>query len=503
LNRIKDSFFHRLQRVALPAAERTALLLENGDTVSYGALYARAGQYAAALRAADVGIGDRVVVQVDKSAENLALYLGTLQCGAVYVPLNTAYTREEVAYFLSDAQPRIFVHGGNAAALGERFAKVLFRTLDASGAGSMAAAADQANASAEIDAAGGTDLAAIVYTSGTTGRSKGAMLSHDNLSSNADSLIEAWGWRDTDVLLHALPFFHVHGLFIALHCALLTATPMIWLPKFVASQTLQRLHAATVLMGVPTFYSRLLGEVSLNHESVAHMRLFISGSAPLTPQTFAEFEERTGHRILERYGMSETIINTTNPLVGERMPGTVGFALPGVQVRISDAHGQVLPHGDVGMIEVRGPNVFSGYWRMPEKTREEIRDDGWFITGDLGLMADDGRVSIVGRGKDLVISGGYNVYPKEIEEVLDALPGIVESAVIGVPHPDFGEAVVAIVVPSGDELTLETVTAGLADRLARFKQPKAVFNLGELPRNTMGKVQKNLLRERFGQTFSR
>jgi len=503
LNRIKDSFFHRLLHAATIAPDRIALYLEDGSSLTYGSLYARAGQYATALLAAGVRQGDRVVVQVEKSPQTLALYLGTLQCGAVYVPLNTAYTREEVAYFLGDAEPKIFVHGGNAIALESRFPQIVFRTLDSAGKGTMADAADQSASSTQIVDAGGADLAAIVYTSGTTGRSKGAMLSHHNLSSNADSLVKAWGWSDTDVLLHALPIFHVHGLFIALHCALLTGTPMIWLPKFVASQTLERLKDATVLMGVPTFYTRLLAESGLTRESVEHVRVFISGSAPLTPQTFAEFEERTGHRILERYGMSETIINTTNPLEGERLPGTVGYALPGVQARVADQNGMERPRGEVGMIEVRGPNVFSGYWRLPEKTREEIRADGWFITGDLGVMAEDGRVSIVGRGKDLVISGGYNVYPIEVEEVLDTLPGIVESAVIGVPHPDFGEAVVAVIVPSEKDLQLEYVLSGLVDRLARFKQPKAIFNVAELPRNTMGKVQKNVLRERYAKTFAR
>ncbi|MBM4205972.1 MAG: AMP-binding protein [Gammaproteobacteria bacterium] len=502
LNQIQYSFFHRLQHAATRAKGRTALHLEDGSSVSYASLYTRAGQYAVALRAAGLSKGDRVVVQVEKSPQTLALYLGTLQCGAIYVPLNTAYTREEVAYFLGDAEPQIFVHGGFAMALESRFPQVAFRTLDAAGKGSMADAADQSVSSTEIGDAHGADLAAIVYTSGTTGRSKGAMLSHHNLSSNADSLIKAWGWRNTDVLLHALPIFHVHGLFIALHCALLTGTPMIWLPKFVAAQTLAALKDATVLMGVPTFYTRLLAEPGLNRRCVKHMRVFISGSAPLTPQTFAEFEQRTGHRILERYGMSETIINTTNPLEGERLPGTVGYPLPGVEARIADQSGVELPRGEVGMIEVRGPNVFSGYWRMPDKTREEIRVDGWFITGDLGVMAADGHVSIVGRGKDLVISGGYNVYPIEIEEVLDTLPGVRESAVIGVPHPDFGEAVVAVVVPSETELQLDFVLSGLANRLARFKQPKAIFNVPELPRNTMGKVQKNVLRERYARTFS-
>ncbi len=501
MNHNKGSFFHRLKHAAALAEAKAALFLENGEKVTYRMLFEAAGRYASVLRRLSVAKGDRVVVQVEKSAANLALYLGTLQCGGVYVPLNTAYTREEVAYFLSDADAAVFVCGDAVLALQSRFPKIRFMTLDRQGNGSIATLAEAADTDSAIEVITKTDLAAIVYTSGTTGRSKGAMLSHANLSSNADALIEAWGWQPDDVLLHALPVFHVHGLFIALHCALLTGTPMIWLPKFVAEQTLDRLKDATVLMGVPTFYTRLLAERELNRASVQHMRLFISGSAPLTPQTFAEFESRTGYRILERYGMSETIINTTNPLHGERVPGTVGFALPGVDVHIADQTGNPLPHGEVGMIEVRGPNVFSGYWRMQEKTRDEIRAAGWFITGDLGTQTADGRVSIVGRGKDLVISGGYNVYPKEIEEVLDTLPGIQESAVIGVPHPDFGEAVVAVLVSSGGEIRLEDLSVHLTERLAKFKEPKAVFCVPELPRNTMGKVQKNLLRDRFVDTF--
>lgn len=501
MNPNKDSFFHRLASAAQSAGDATALILQDGARISYATLFDRAARYAAVLRHLGVVQGERVAVQVEKSTDNLALYLATLQCGAIYVPLNTAYTREEVAYFLGDAKPRVFVGGPASEVLADRFPAVVFRTMDARGDGPLARAADVAKPDYAITSAGSSDLAAIVYTSGTTGRSKGAMLSHGNLGSNASALIEAWGWRADDVLLHALPVFHVHGLFIAMHGVLCTGTPMIWLPKFVAAETLDRLKDATVLMGVPTFYTRLLSEPALDKDRVRHMRLFISGSAPLTPQTFEEFEARTGHRILERYGMSETIINTTNPLEGERVPGTVGYPLPGVDVRIADGAGTEVPRGEVGMIEVRGPNVFSGYWQMPDKTREEIRSDGWFITGDLGTMAEDGRVSIVGRGKDLVISGGYNVYPKEIEEILDDLPGVIESAVIGVPHPDFGEAVVAVVVPKGRAVEIAQLEPLLADRLARFKHPKAVFNLDELPRNTMGKVQKNVLRERYGKTF--
>jgi len=499
---VKDNFFNKLAHEADQAGDRPCLYLEDGTALAYREVYERAARYAGALGGMAVRPGDRVAVQVEKSSENLALYLGCLQAGAVYVPLNTAYTREEIAYFLGDAEPAVFVSTAIDPTLAARFPRVVCHSLDTHGYGSMSDAANSASPRSDVEPRSRSDLAAIVYTSGTTGRSKGAMLSHDNLAMNATALIRAWGWRPDDVLLHALPLFHVHGLFIAMHCALGTGTPMIFLPKFVARQTLAKLADATVLMGVPTFYTRLLDEAELNADSVRHIRVFISGSAPLTPQTFAEFESRTGHRILERYGMSETIINTTNPLIGERVPGTVGFALPGVDVRIADANGTELPRGEVGMIEVRGGNVFSGYWRMSEKTREEIRPDGFFITGDLGTMAADARVSIVGRGKDLVISGGYNVYPKEIEEVLDSVAGIAESAVIGVPHPDFGEAVVAVVVPAGEPVLLESLKGELSERLAKFKQPKALVNVKVLPRNTMGKVQKNLLREQYRDWFA-
>lgn len=489
--------------MATRSAENVCLLLPDGSEISFAALYEQAGRFAGALKTLGVAPGDRVVVQVDKSPANLALYLGTLQSGAVYVPLNSAYTLEEVAYFLGDAEPRVFVGAQRSDDLEARFTDVHFHTLDAAGGGSLASLAADVAPSDDVVARAGSDLAAIVYTSGTTGRSKGAMLSHDNLASNAASLIDAWGWQADDVLLHALPIFHVHGLFIAMHCALTQGTPMIFLPKFEVREVLRWLPRATVLMGVPTFYTRLLAEADFTAQAAAHMRLFISGSAPLTPQTFDAFEARTGQRILERYGMSETIINSTNPLIGERVAGTVGFPLPGVEMRVTGDDGAELSRGEIGMLEVRGPNVFSGYWRMPEKTAEEIREDGYFITGDLGTQDADGRISIVGRGKDLVISGGYNVYPKEVEGVLDALDGIDESAVIGVPHADFGEAVVAVVVPSGEDVSLEALRVALDDRLARFKQPKAVINLKELPRNTMGKVQKNVLRDTYVALFQR
>jgi malonyl-CoA/methylmalonyl-CoA synthetase len=377
-------------------------------------------------------------------------------------------------------------------------------TLGADGTGTLLQAARAVAPLRDIEPCDQDDLAAIVYTSGTTGRSKGAMLSHRNLHSNARVLLAEWGWRDDDVLLHALPIFHVHGLFVAMHCALLSATPMIFMARFDAAAVRAALPRATVMMGVPTFYSRLLDDPGLDREACRGIRLFISGSAPLTEQTFAAFEASTGHRILERYGMSETMMITSNPLLGERVPGTVGFALPEVEVRIAAADGTLLGPDQVGVIEVRGPNVCSGYWRMPDKTAEEFRADGFFITGDLGTMDASGRVAIVGRSKDLVITGGYNVYPKEIERLLDELAGVAESAVIGVPHPDFGEAVVAVLVADpaqSDPPSEAAVRAALEGRLARFKLPKATVYVDALPRNAMSKVQKSALRSRFAHLF--
>ena len=494
-----SNFFAELEAGFKNHADQPALILSGQDDWSYAELLLQINRAAAELAAIGAGAGDRVLVQLPKSSENLALYLACLKLGLVYVPLNTGYTAAELDYFVSDAEPVLYV--------GEQHrSDVVSATLQPRDAERLLVFSNGASTSDDLaiplTAVRATDdLAAILYTSGTTGRSKGAMLSHGNLASNAHALSEEWGWQASDVLLNALPIFHVHGLFIASHCALLNATPMIFLEKFDASEVMARLPDATVMMGVPTFYTRLLGRSELTPDRVAHMRVFICGSAPLTEQTFEEWEQRTGHRILERYGMSETIINTSNPLQGERVAGTVGFALPGQQVRVADEAGVPVPTGEVGMIEVAGPNVFQGYWRMPEKTAEEIRGDGFFITGDLGVQAADGRLSIVGRSKDLVISGGYNVYPKEVEVALDDMAQVAESAVIGVPHPDFGEAVVAVIVPSAGEVTQAQVDAALGHQLARFKQPKRVMNVTELPRNTMGKVQKNLLREQYADLF--
>jgi len=477
-------------------------LAGNGENWTYAQLFKRSQQLAQTLVESGVAAGERVLVQVEKSPEAVALYLACLRVGGVFVPINTAYTDPEVDYFLADAEPVLFVcRLEDEVRVRHRVKACVVKSLSTRGDGSLLENLPDGPGPA-ICQRSGSDLAAILYTSGTTGRSKGAMLSHNNLGISAVTLIDYWGWRSDDVLLHALPIFHVHGLFVALHCALLTATRLIFLPAFDTQTVLEQLPRATVMMGVPTFYTRLLGSADLTRTLCRSMRLFISGSAPLTEQTFAAWEERTGQRILERYGMSETMMNTSNPLLGERVAGTVGYPLPGVQVRVVDDAGTQLAAGEVGVLEVKGPNVFSGYWRMPEKTATEFRADGFFITGDLAAQDENGRVTLVGRAKDLVITGGYNVYPKEIERLLDEMPAVRESAVIGVPHADFGEAVVAVVVPVAQDVTLASVEAALAGQLARFKQPKRVCNVNALPRNAMGKVQKKLLREQFSTLFS-
>ena len=470
------------------AGDALAMICPGGEDWTYARLLGEVERAAAALAIWRVGVGDRILVQTEKTPQAVSLYLACLKCGAVYVPINTAYTKPEVEYFIADCEPVLFVAA-------DRFdADIPVAVLDHRGPGSFwrgSEAAPEPTADRADD-----DLAAIIYTSGTTGRSKGAMLTHANLLSNAQTLCSAWGWRDDDVLLHALPIFHVHGLFVALHCAFLNATPVILLKRFDVSALLAELSRATVLMGVPTYYTRLLDDASFDTRTCANMRLFISGSAPLTEQTFSAFEQRTGFEILERYGMSETLMNTSNPLQGKRVAGTVGFALPGIAVRVTDDEGDELPPGKVGDIELRGPNVFRGYWRQPERTAAEFRDDGFFVTGDVGTMDAEGRLTIVGRTKDLVISGGYNIYPREVEALLDGMPEVVESAVIGVPHPDFGEAVVAVVVAE-DVVDQARVDQFLKRRLARYKHPKEVVCVDELPRNAMGKVQKNVLRETY------
>ncbi len=482
----------------------SCLILPDGRRLSYGELESQSARYGALLVEAGLKPGDRVAAQVEKSAEALFLYLGCLRAGGVFLPLNPAYTRGEVAYFLGDARPGLFVCTPERLEEAQELAWAsrlpLVHDLGSRGEGSLAAAAAQMPARfATVERADG-DLASIVYTSGTTGRSKGAMLTHRNLAANALVLHQYWGFRPGDVLLHMLPTFHVHGLFVATHCALLNGSPMLFEPKFDAPRALRLMQEATVFMGVPTYYVRLLQEQGLTREAVAHMRLFISGSAPLLPETFSEFRERTGHTLLERYGMTEGGMFTSNPLEGERRIGTVGFPLPGTEVRVVDEDDAPLPADEIGHIQVRGDNVFAGYWQMPEKTQEEFTPEGFFRTGDMGRFNSEGYLAIIGRNKDLIISGGLNVYPKEIEEAIDALPGVAESAVIGLPHPDFGEAVTAVVVRGRDGagLTGEDLIAALKRNIAGFKVPKAVHFVDDLPRNAMGKVQKNRLRERFG-----
>ena len=458
--------------------------------------------------------GSRIAVQAEKSVESLLFYLAVLRAGYVYLPLNTAYKSDEIAYFLRDARPAMFVCApkdfvwASKLAFGAETTYVF--TLGDDRQGTLLDRASHFPDTQRPVQRRPDDLAAILYTSGTTGRAKGAMLSHANLSSNALTLKRYWGWRTPaeggDVLIHALPIFHVHGLFVASHGALLAGAKMLWLGRFDAARVVELLPRATVFMGVPTLYVRLLAEPGLTEQACRNMRLFISGSAPLLIDTFQRFRERTGHTILERYGMSETAMLTSNPYDpadGERRGGTVGFPLPGVELRVTGEGGRLLPAGEAGAIEVRGPNVFAGYWQMPEKTKEEFTADGWFRTGDVGVVDERGYVSIVGRSKDLIISGGYNVYPAEIESVLNELPGVAESAVIGVPHGDFGEAVVGIVVPrSGESLDPGALTQVLKARIASFKVPKAIFIDAELPRNAMGKVQKNVLRDRHRALFA-
>ncbi|HEX5806293.1 MAG TPA: malonyl-CoA synthase [Macromonas sp.] len=507
-------------RAAFPKnLDAPAVETDEGLVYSWRDLDRASAMVANLLQSLDVPAASRVAVQVEKSVEALVLYLATLRAGLVFLPLNTAYQKAEIEYFIGDAEPAVVVcTGANFGWVSKIAFKAGTRhvfTLNDDRTGSLLERAahqsdDHVPASQQHD-----DLAAILYTSGTTGRSKGAMLSHGNLLSNALTLKDYWGWRTPeqggDVLIHALPIFHVHGLFVAIHAALLNGSPMLWCGKFDPKTVIRLLPRATVFMGVPTLYVRMLAEPGLTREACAHMRLFISGSAPLLIETFKEWENRTGHTILERYGMSETIMLTSNPYrpdprygqQGERRGGTVGFPLPGVGVRVVDDAEQPVPAGEIGGIQVRGPNVFQGYWRMPEKTKEEFTADGWFRTGDVGRQEADGYVTIVGRSKDLIISGGYNVYPAEVEGYINELPGVAESALVGVPHPDFGEVGVAVVVAKpGAQLQPDGVLATLKSQLANFKVPKRCFVVPDLPRNTMGKVQKNLLRAEYKDLFA-
>jgi len=481
---------------------RTFATLRNGTMVSYAQLERDSAGYATLLMELGVRRGDRVAVQTSKSIDMLMLYLGCLRAGAVFLPLNPAYTAGELDYFMRDAQPALFVcDPAQADAIGE-LAKAAgvarVETLGVNGVGSIAALAAQCGATFATVELDDEDLAAILYTSGTTGRSKGAMLSHGNLASNAFTVKDYWRFTGDDTLLHALPIFHTHGLFVATNVILASGASMIFLSAFDVDDVLDALPLSTAMMGVPTFYIRLLKEARFTRELVSHMRLFISGSAPLSADIHREFSGRTGHAILERYGMTETNMNTSNPYDGERIAGTVGMPLPGVLIRIADPDtGAVLPQGDIGVIEIAGPNVFQGYWKMPEKTAAEFRG-GYFISGDLGLIDAKGYISIVGRAKDLIISGGYNIYPAEVEDALDELSQVRESAVIGVPHPDMGEGIVAVVVPVlADFNDGAALKAALADKLARFKRPRVIVFVDELPKNGMGKVQKTVMRNTY------
>ncbi|MFC7459865.1 malonate--CoA ligase [Hydrogenophaga defluvii] len=503
-------------RAAFPAdLDSTAIETDGGLSYSWRDIDRATAMVANLLGSLDIPPASRIAVQVEKSVEAVVLYLATLRAGHVFLPLNTAYQSAEIDYFVTNAEPAVVVC--SPANFGW-VSKIAFKagtqhvfTLGDDRTGSLLERAAHCSDQHTVVARGPDDLAAILYTSGTTGRSKGAMLSHDNLLSNARVLKTYWGWKPGDVLIHALPIFHVHGLFVALHGALLNGSKMLWMAKFDPKQAIAWMRRATVFMGVPTLYVRMLGEAGLTREATAHMRLFISGSAPLLIETFKAWQERTGHTILERYGMSETAMLTSNPYAAdarfggqtERRGGTVGFPLPGVELRVLGDDGKALPVGEIGGIQVQGPNIFKGYWRMPEKTAEEFTDDGFFKTGDVGKVDERGYVTIVGRSKDLIISGGYNVYPAEIEGYINDMPGVAESALIGVPHPDFGEVGVAVVIPKpGAKVDGDQIVAALKAQLANFKIPKRCFVVAELPRNTMGKVQKNLLREQHKALFA-
>ena len=495
-----------LVRHKMRAPDKTFIRNSDSRDFTFRDIWALAGRMAHALASGGVKTGDRVAVQVDKSPEAITLYLACARLGAIYLPLNTAYTLTEVDYFVGDAEPSAIITMPDRldamTDLGKRHKVGNVFSLGIKGDGTFMEKTRAQPRDFTDAKLGWNDLAAILYTSGTTGRSKGAMLSHANLASNALTLIDAWHFSDRDVLIHALPVYHTHGLFVATNTLLLSGGTMLFRQKFDADDVMRLLPEATTLMGVPTFYTRLLQHEGLTRDTTAHMRLFISGSAPLLADTHRDFSARTGHAILERFGMTETNMNTSNPYQGERIAGTVGLPLDGVDVRITDPDsGKPLATAEIGMIEVRGPNVFKGYWRMPEKTEAEFRPDGFFITGDLGRIDANGYVSIVGRGKDLIITGGFNVYPKEVESEIDSIDGVVESAVIGLPHPDFGEGVTAVVVGSRKDLLEKDIVKTLESRLAKFKLPKRVIFVDDLPRNTMGKVQKNVLRQVYADLY--
>lgn len=505
---ISENLFELIAARA-PHPHKLALETRDATALTYAELFKRSAQAANALVALGVRPGDRVAVQLEKSVDVIVVTLACLRAGAVLLPLNTAYTLAELEYFLGDAEPALILCSPDRLEAVSTLAKQLnLRSVESLGVKRDGTFADAiAAAPAEFGTAplDSDDLAAILYTSGTTGRSKGAMLTHENLASNALTLIDLWRFGPADRLIHALPVFHTHGLFVAVNVALLSGATMIFMPKFDPEAVIAALPEATAMMGVPTFYTRLLDDARVDHDICANMRLFVSGSAPLLAETHAAWLERTGFAILERYGMTETNMITSNPYDGERRPGTVGFALPGVSVRIADLEsGAPVQATEIGVIEVKGPNVFIGYWRMPEKTKQEFRDDGYFVTGDLARVDDDGYIHIVGRAKDLVISGGFNVYPKEVETEIDAIDGVLESAVFGVSHADFGEAVTAaIVVRPGATLSESAILLALSHRLAKFKTPKQIVLVEALPRNAMGKVQKAALRESFKGIYRR
>ncbi len=507
MSEVSANLYAHLRRAFPGDLERCAIETDAGQLYSWRDLDRGTAMLANFLQSLDLPAGSRIAVQVEKSVEALMLYLATLRAGYVFLPLNTAYQSAEIDYFIGNAEPAVVVcsnqNFGWVSTLAFKAGTRHVFTLNEDRTGSLLERAAHASDQHAVAIKKPDDVAVIVYTSGTTGRSKGAMLTHGNMLSNALVLKDYWGWRSPDqggdVMIHALPIFHVHGLFVAIHGALINGSKMIWMDRFDPKAVLRHLPQATLFMGVPTLYVRLLAEPGLTKELAQSVRLFISGSAPLLLDTFAAWQERTGHTILERYGMSETIMLTSNPYRGERRGGTVGFPLPGVKLRVVDGQGTELASGDIGDIQVKGPNVFAGYWRMPEKTAEEFTEDGYFKTGDVGRIDADGYVTIVGRSKDLIISGGYNVYPAELESFINDLPGVAESAVVGVPHADFGEVGVAVVVPSnGVELDSVQILAALKARLANYKVPKQCHVVAELPRNAMGKVQKNLLRAQYG-----
>ena len=503
---MEANLFARIE-TAVADLHSVCISTPDGDKIAYKELFERTGQVANALVSMGLRPGDRLAAQVEKSVAAIVLYLATIRAGGVFLPLNTAYTPHEIEYFLGDAEPTLFVCDPRAEAVLSPVASAagaVVKTLDSTGQGSLEEEASIQDRTFETVPRAADDLAAMLYTSGTTGRSKGAMLTHNNLFSNANTLRDAWRFSEQDVLIHALPIFHTHGLFVAINVSFLAGAQIILLDKFDPNEVIRQMPKATVLMGVPTFYVRLLEDARIDRALTDRMRLFVSGSAPLLEETHRSWHERTGHMILERYGMTETNMNTTNPYEGERMGGTVGKALPGVEVRIADPDtGLPVTDNQIGMIEVRGPNVFKGYWKMPERTAAEFRSDGFFITGDLGKIDHNGYIRIVGRGKDLIITGGYNVYPKEVESEIDLIDGVLESAVIGLPHADFGEAVTGVIVlRAGSSLDGADVLARLAGRLAKYKQPKKVVFVKQLPRNTMGKVQKNVLRETYADLYS-